>query len=63
MIATRFEEDKMTISQLTASALAAFRAQSQSTLIAFRGKTETGRSVGDTGPSSIAALVKSTLAK
>lgn len=40
-----------------------FRAQSQSTLIAFRGKTETGRSVGDTDPSSIAALVKSTLAK
>ena len=27
-----------------------FRAQSQSTLIAFRGKTETGRSVGDTDP-------------
>ena len=27
-----------------------FRAQSQSTLIAFRGKTETGRSVGDTAP-------------
>jgi thioredoxin 1 len=40
-----------------------FRAQSQSTLIAFRGKTETGRSVGDTDPNSIAALVKSTLAK
>ena len=40
-----------------------FRAQSQSTLIAFRGKTETGRSVGDTDPSSIAALVKSTLTK
>jgi thioredoxin 1 len=38
-----------------------FRAQSQSTLIAFRGRTETGRSVGDTDPSSIAALVKSTL--
>ena len=40
-----------------------FRAQSQSTLIAFRKKTETGRSVGDTDPNSIAALVKSTLAK
>jgi thioredoxin 1 len=40
-----------------------FRAQSQSTLIAFRGKTETARSVGDTDPSSIAALVQSTSAK
>ncbi len=39
------------------------RAQSQSTLIAFRGKTETARSVGDTDPDSIAALVRSTLAK
>jgi thioredoxin 1 len=39
------------------------RAQSQSTLIAFRGKTETARSVGDTDPESIAALVQSTLVK
>jgi thiol-disulfide isomerase/thioredoxin len=39
------------------------RAQSQSTLIAFRGKTETARSVGDTDPGSIAALVRSTLTK
>lgn len=38
-----------------------FRAQSQSTLIAFRGKTETARSVGDTDPASIAALVQSTM--
>jgi len=37
-----------------------FRARSQSTLIAFRGKTETARSVGDTDPGSIAALVRST---
>ena len=37
-----------------------FRAQSQSTLIAFRGNTETARSVGDTDPDSIAALVQST---
>ena len=37
-----------------------FRAQSQSTLIAFRGKTETARSVGDTAPDAIAALVQST---
>lgn len=39
------------------------RAQSQSTLIAFRGKTETARSVGDTDASSIAALVQSTSTK
>jgi thiol-disulfide isomerase/thioredoxin len=38
-----------------------FGAQSQSTLIAFRGKTETARSVGDTNPESIEALVQSTL--
>lgn len=38
-------------------------AQSQSTLIAFRGKAETARSVGDTDPDSIAALVQSTQAK
>jgi thioredoxin 1 len=38
-----------------------FHAQSQSTLIAFRGKTEIARSVGDTDPGSIAALVKTTL--
>lgn len=37
----------------------ALRAQSQSTLIAYRGKTETARSVGDTNPTSIAALVTS----
>jgi hypothetical protein len=40
-----------------------FRAQSQSTLIAFRGKAETARSVGDTNPGSIAALVQSTVTK
>ncbi|MFC3677140.1 thioredoxin family protein [Ferrovibrio xuzhouensis] len=40
-----------------------FRAQSQSTLIAFRGKVETARSVGDTSPDSIGSLVKSTVAK
>ncbi|TAK48669.1 MAG: thioredoxin [Xanthobacteraceae bacterium] len=40
-----------------------FGARSQSTLIAFRGKTETARSVGDTDPASIAALVRSTLTK
>ncbi len=39
----------------------AFGAQMQSTLIAFHGKTEEGRSTGDTNPASIAALVGKTL--
>jgi thioredoxin 1 len=33
----------------------------QSTLIAFKGQGETGRSVGDTDRSSIAALLNKTL--
>jgi hypothetical protein len=33
----------------------------QSTLIAFKGASETGRSVGDTDRSSIAALLSKTL--
>ena len=36
-----------------------FNARMQSTLIAFRGSTETGRSVGDTDPGSIEALIQS----
>jgi len=36
-------------------------AQLQSTLIAYRGASETGRSVGDTNPKSISALFRSTL--
>jgi len=36
-----------------------FNARSQSTLIMFRGETETGRSVGDTDPDRIEALVRS----
>jgi thioredoxin 1 len=39
-------------------AVRVFNARRQSTLIAFRGKTETARSVADTDPASIAALVK-----
>jgi thioredoxin 1 len=35
----------------------AFGADSQSTLISFKGAKETGRSVGDTDPASIEALV------
>ena len=38
-----------------------FGAQMQSTLITFKGTTETGRSVGDTERSSIAALLNKTL--
>ena len=38
-----------------------FDARMQSTLIAFRGTTETGRSVGDTERSSIASLLNKTL--
>ena len=38
-----------------------FRAQMQSTLIAFKGTTETARSVGDTDARSIEALIRSTL--
>ena len=42
-------------------ALKSFDVRRQSTLIAFKGKTEIGRSVGDTKPDSIAALIDSTL--
>ncbi len=38
-----------------------FRAQMQSTLIVFKGTTEKGRSVGDTRPASIAALLDKSL--
>jgi thioredoxin 1 len=38
-----------------------FGARVQSTLIAFKGEQETGRSVGDTDRSSIAALLNKTL--
>jgi thioredoxin 1 len=38
-----------------------FGARSQSTLVAFKGNTETGRSVGDTDSDSIKALLSSTL--
>ncbi len=38
----------------------AFGARMQSTLITFKGSQETGRSVGDTNPSSIAVLLDKT---
>jgi thioredoxin 1 len=42
-------------------ALRALNAQSQSTLIVYKGETEKGRSVGDTNPGSIEALLDSAL--
>lgn len=42
-------------------AVNAFGARMQSTLIAFKGAQETGRSVGDTDRASIAALLNKTL--
>lgn len=39
----------------------ALGAQMQSTLIAYRGATEVGRTVGDTNPASIEALVRSAI--
>jgi hypothetical protein len=41
-------------------AVKAFGARMQSTLITFKGFQETGRSVGDTNSSSIAALLDKT---
>jgi thiol-disulfide isomerase/thioredoxin len=38
-----------------------FNARMQSTLIAFKGETETGRSVGETQPEWIEGLVEKTL--
>jgi thiol-disulfide isomerase/thioredoxin len=42
-------------------ALKLLNARSQSTLIAFKGAKETGRSAGDTNRDSIAALIRSAL--
>ena len=41
--------------------LRVLKVSQQSTLIAFKGKTETARSVGDTKPESIATLMKSAI--
>lgn len=43
------------------AALRKFKAQIQSTLIAFKGRVETGRSIGDTDPRSIEALLDQAL--
>jgi thioredoxin 1 len=42
-------------------ALKALDARSQSTLIAYKGETETGRSVGDASADSIGSLIKTAL--
>ncbi len=42
-------------------AVRAVKAQRQSTLIVYKGETEKGRSVGDTNPASIEALLDSAL--
>ena len=42
-------------------AVRALKATSQSTLIVYQGETEKGRSVGDTNPASIEALLDKTL--
>ncbi len=42
-------------------AVKAFGARMQSTLITFKGSQETGRSVGDTNPASIASLLDKTI--
>jgi thioredoxin 1 len=39
-------------------ALKLLNVQKQSTLVVFKGKTETGRSTGDTNPAAIEALLK-----
>jgi thioredoxin 1 len=46
---------------LQKDAVRRFGARMQSTLIAFKGGQETGRSVGDTNPESIAALLAKTI--
>ena len=43
------------------AALKRFKVRLQSTLIAFKGTTEVGRSVGDTTPSGIESLIKKTV--
>lgn len=42
-------------------ALRALNTQKQSTLITFKGKTETGRSTGDTNPASIEKLFRAAI--
>lgn len=59
------ELDKITVFKVDfdnqPDAVKSFGARMQSTLIAFKGATETGRSAGDTNAKSIEALMKTTL--
>jgi thiol-disulfide isomerase/thioredoxin len=59
------ELDKITVFKVDfdnqPDAVKSFGARMQSTLIAFKGTTETGRSAGDTNAKSIEALMKTTL--
>jgi thiol-disulfide isomerase/thioredoxin len=59
------EFDKLTVFKVDfdnqKDAVKSFGARMQSTLIAFKGATETGRSAGDTNAKSIEALMKTTL--
>jgi len=43
------------------AALKTFRVNMQSTLVAFKGASEVGRSVGDTTPSGIESLIRKTV--
>ena len=62
---TKPELDKITVFKVDfdnqPDAVKSFNARMQSTLIAFKGTTETGRSAGDTNAKSIEALMKTTL--
>ena len=46
---------------LPISTLKQFKVGQQSTLVAFKGSVEVGRSVGDTTPEGIEGLIKKTL--
>ena len=64
-LTTQPELDKITVFKVDydnqPDAVKSFGARMQSTLIAFKGTTETGRSAGDTNAKSIEALMKTTL--
>jgi thiol-disulfide isomerase/thioredoxin len=64
-LTTKPDLDKITVFKVDydnqKDAVKSFGARMQSTLIAYKGATETGRSAGDTSAESIEALLKSTL--
>ena len=53
LLAVDFDADKPTVKK--------FKVTMQSTLVAFKGAQEVGRSVGDTTPSGLEGLIKKTL--